>query len=68
MLFRSKIKEAEPIFEITHKFFDNADLVKFAKFKPMPSVNEEMMKQAYNIVQQTKSDEETIVKQEVVNV
>jgi len=63
-----KIKEAEPIFEITHKFFNNADLVKFAKFKPMPSVNEEMMKQAYNIVRQTKSDEETIVKKEVVNV
>jgi hypothetical protein len=33
-------------------------MVKFAKFKPMPTVNEEMMKQAVEIVKRTKRDEE----------
>jgi len=50
--------EAGIIFDETRSFFENADLVKFAKFKPMPSVNEEMMKQAYNIVRTTKQDED----------
>ena len=54
---RSK-NEARKIFDETRKFFENADLVKFAKFEPMPSVNEEMMKQAYEIVKQTKVEEE----------
>ncbi len=42
---------------ITREFFVNADMVKFAKFKPIPSVNEEMMKQAYDIVRKTKEDD-----------
>lgn len=42
------------------EFFSNADLVKFAKFIPMPSVNEEMMKQAYEIVESTTLKEEKI--------
>ncbi len=46
-------KEAEIIQDITGSFLDNADLVKFAKFSPMSSVNEEMMKQAIEIVERT---------------
>lgn len=46
-------KEAEPILEITHNFLTNADMVKFAKYTPLTSVNEEMMKQAYEIVNKT---------------
>ncbi|MCX8010996.1 MAG: hypothetical protein N3A61_07585 [Ignavibacteria bacterium] len=49
-------KEAEPILEITKDFLNNADMVKFAKFIPMNSVNEEMMKQAYKIVEDTKQE------------
>jgi hypothetical protein len=44
----------------TKEFLNNADLVKFAKFIPIPSVNEEMMKQAYTIVQRTKRQEEYV--------
>jgi len=43
--------EAAPkILNTTYNFLSNADLVKFAKFTPMNIVNEEMMKQAYEIV------------------
>jgi hypothetical protein len=45
--------EAESIINITNDFLNNADLVKFAKFKPENSVNEEMMKQALEIVNRT---------------
>jgi hypothetical protein len=48
-------------------FFRNADLVKFAKFQPMPSINEQMMKQAYEIVDTTKQEEQP-QKEEVANV
>lgn len=41
------------IIEITKEFFDNADLVKFAKFIPMNDINELMMKQAVEIVEKT---------------
>ncbi len=49
----------EKIITDTENFLSNADLVKFAKFQPMASVNEEMMKQAEEIVRKTKygSDE-----------
>jgi hypothetical protein len=43
----------EPILETTYNFLSNADLVKFAKFTPLDSVNEEMMKQAYEIINKT---------------
>ncbi len=46
-------KESEPIREITYDFLTNADLVKFAKYSPVGSLNEEMLKQAYNIVNKT---------------
>ena len=39
----------------TEEFLANADMVKFAKFQPMPTVNEEMMKEAYFIVDLTKN-------------
>ena len=46
-------KEAQKILVTTEEFLNNADLVKFAKYKPLNNVNEEMMKQAYNIVEAT---------------
>ncbi len=49
----SYLAEAKAIVEIADRFFTNADLVKFAKFEPMPHVNDEMLKQAYVIVKQT---------------
>jgi hypothetical protein len=47
------IGAAQKIVEITESFLNNADMVKFAKFQPFYSVNEEMMKQAVEIVQKT---------------
>ncbi len=49
----SYTEEGKKIVGTSENFFSNADLVKFAKFEPMPKVNEEMMKQAYEIVNQT---------------
>lgn len=49
-----KIDDANEVYEATRSFLSNADLVKFAKFQPMPVVNEEMMKQAYEIVETTR--------------
>lgn len=49
----SYLEEAKSIVEIADKFFSNADLVKFAKFEPMPHVNDEMLKQAYEIIKKT---------------
>ncbi|MBT8377640.1 MAG: hypothetical protein KJN64_00260 [Ignavibacteria bacterium] len=48
-----KVSAAEIILEETNQFLNNADLVKFAKFIPIASVNEEMMKQAKKIVNKT---------------
>lgn len=45
--------DASGILQTTGEFLNNADLVKFAKYKPIASVNEEMMKQAYQIVEKT---------------
>ena len=59
-----KIKEAENILGITNDFLSNADLVKFAKFQPLESVNEEMMKQANDIVTKTVPREPVVVEQE----
>ncbi|MGE5354449.1 MAG: hypothetical protein ACM3P0_20365 [Acidobacteriota bacterium] len=49
----SKVKEAEKVRVITSDFLNNADLVKFAKYVPMESINEEMMSQARRIVSDT---------------
>jgi len=63
-----RVPSAENILSITNEFLNNADLVKFAKFIPLPSVNEEMMKQAKEIVNSTISKETTLVEEEVQNV
>jgi hypothetical protein len=47
------IGAAREIIQITESFLNNADMVKFAKFQPFYSINEEMMKQAIEIVQKT---------------
>jgi len=41
------------VLDITTQFFNNADLVKFAKFTPLEIVNNEMMTQAKHIVKRT---------------
>jgi len=51
-LLRQK-QGSEPIQTLTRDFLSNADLVKFAKYTPLNQVNEEMMKQAYEIVNKT---------------
>lgn len=63
-----KIKEAENVSDLTFDFLSNADLVKFAKFQPLQSVNEEMMTQARNIVQDTAPKASVPVTEEEVNV
>ncbi len=63
-----KVTEAEIIYDTTNRFLNNADLVKFAKFIPIDSVNEEMMSQAKEIVNKTIPVEKEIVEQEEVNV
>ncbi|MBZ0198316.1 MAG: hypothetical protein K8H86_00495 [Ignavibacteriaceae bacterium] len=45
--------DTEVIRNITRDFLNNADLVKFAKFTPMNSVNEDMMVEAKEIVKLT---------------
>ncbi len=49
----SYLDGGKTIVDTAGNFFSNADLVKFAKFEPMPKVNEDMMKQAYEIVYHT---------------
>ena len=49
----SYMEEGKKVLDLSSDFFTNADLVKFAKFQPMTKVNEEMMKQAYEIVNVT---------------
>jgi hypothetical protein len=67
-----KVPKAKHIINITTDFLNNADLVKFAKFVPMSKVNEEMMKQAYEIVNTTipltEQEEKPQVIQEVLDV
>jgi hypothetical protein len=61
-------KDTEPIRNITYDFLSNADLVKFAKFTPVVSLNEEMLKQAYSIVNKTIQLVPGIEKEEVSDV
>ena len=63
-----KVSAAENILEETNQFLNNADLVKFAKFNPLPSVNDEMMKQAKDIVTKTIPKEPVKAVEEVENV
>ena len=62
-----KVSAAENILEETNQFLNNADLVKFAKFNPLPSVNDEMMKQAKDIVTRTIPKEPEKIAEEVQN-
>ena len=68
MDFLKKHPETDGIVELTNNFLNNADLVKFAKFVPLSSVNEDMMKQAYEIVQRTvpKNEEKELAEDENV--
>ncbi len=52
-----RVMDNQQLIDTAKEFFRNADLVKFAKFVPMPSINEEMMKQAYTIVKRTRPAE-----------
>ena len=61
------VNEAEIIYDITNNFLNNADMVKFAKFIPLKTINEEMMTQAREIVNKTIPVEKEIVEQEEVN-
>lgn len=56
-----KRRGTETIIDDTSNFLSNADLVKFAKYQPMASVNEEMMRQAEEIVQKTKEKKKETV-------
>jgi len=49
----SKHPSGIKVLDITSQFFNNADLVKFAKFTPLETVNREMMTQAKDIVKKT---------------
>jgi hypothetical protein len=51
-----KRRGTRTIIENTQNFLSNADLVKFAKYQPLASVNEEMMKQAEEIVKKTRTE------------
>lgn len=54
----NNLMDNEKMIGTTSEFLHNADMVKFAKFQPMPTVNEVMMKQAVEIVDKTKRDED----------
>ncbi len=60
------------VLDITAQFLNNADLVKFAKYVPLETVNQEMMTQAKEIVMKTISIQKEIEieteTKEVVNV
>ncbi len=47
---------SEQVIETTSDFLSNADMVKFAKYTPLGSVNEEMMRQAYEIVNKSRQN------------
>ena len=64
----NKVSAAENILTTTNEFLNNADMVKFAKFQPLPSVNETMMKQAKEIVTNTMTNEPAQVVEEVESV
>lgn len=63
-----KKRGTQTIINDTQNFLSNADLVKFAKYQPLASVNEEMMKQAEEIVKKTKSEETETVNEVVEDV
>ncbi|MDZ7766575.1 MAG: hypothetical protein U5K00_19505 [Melioribacteraceae bacterium] len=58
-----EINSYDKLYLTAEEFFNNADMVKFAKFQPMASVNEQMMKEAYEIVKSTKEEVNQIAKE-----
>ncbi len=58
----AKEKETNKIVDLTRDFLNNADMVKFAKYIPMNSINEEMMEQAKKIVSETIPEEKIDIK------
>ena len=58
----------DSVFELAKEALSLADLVKFAKFIPIASVNEEMMKQAKDIVNKTIPEESDKVEEELKDV
>jgi len=61
----NRITVPEQIKKITFNFLANADLVKFAKYIPLDSINEEMMRQAYEIVENTVTDSASVNSEKV---
>jgi len=64
----NRVSSAKKIIDETEQFLKNADLVKFAKFIPIASVNAEMMKQAKDIVNKTIPREIETVEEKLENV
>lgn len=60
MIILNRLMDNQKLINITGDFLANADMVKFAKFVPLPTVNEEMMQQAYDIIEKTKKEEEQV--------
>ncbi len=54
----NRVMDNQKMIDTSKSFLENADMVKFAKFVPLPTVNDEMMTQAYDIVQKTKKEED----------
>ena len=54
----NRVMDNQKMIDTSRKFLENADMVKFAKFVPLATVNDEMMNQAYDIVQKTKKEDE----------
>lgn len=67
LLLLRKHRQGFKISDITEQFLNNADLVKFAKYIPMETVNLEMMSQAKSIVKKT-TDPDHSEKMEAENV
>ena len=60
--------QGKKVLDITSQFLNNADLVKFAKFIPLETVNKEMMTQAREIVNKTMSIQKDEEVKEAANV
>lgn len=67
LLLLRKHRQGFKISDITEQFLNNADLVKFAKYIPMETINLEMMNQAKSIVKKT-TDHDQSEKMEAENV
>ncbi len=63
-----KHSQGKKVLDITSQFLNNADLVKFAKYTPIETVNREMMIQAKDIVTKTISVQKESEVNEVANV